>query len=218
MRGVIFDLDGVLVDSSPFHFESWKLMGAEHGFTMDEELFRRTFGMTNPAIFELLYGRRLPDNEAHALSERKEEVYRSLARGKLQALPGAAQLLRSLRAAGFRIALGSSAPQSNIDVILESVGIAGLFDATVSANDVTRGKPDPQVFLKAAERLGLPPACCVVVEDAVVGIEAAHSAGMKCVAVTTTHPREKLAAAERVVDSLEELGAGDFTALLAACA
>ena len=214
-RGVIFDLDGVLVDSSRLHWESWQRVGAERGFEMSEELFWETFGMPNSLIFERLFGKPLPPEEAQELSERKEEIYRKLAAGRLKPLPGAVELLGALKDAGFRIALGSSTPMSNIRVILDAVGVRPFFDAIVCADDVTRGKPDPEVFLKAAERLGLPPARCVVVEDAVVGIQAAKAAGARCLAITTTHPREKLSEADRVVDSLEEVSPADFDALLA---
>ncbi|NLC59264.1 MAG: HAD family phosphatase [Armatimonadetes bacterium] len=213
-QGVIFDLDGVLVDSSALHLESWRIVGAERGFTMTEQLFWETFGMPNRQIFALLFPEPLSEEEAQELSEHKEAVYRQLAAGRLQALPGAVPLLNSLRAAGFRVALGSSTPQSNIAVILRAVGIEDCFDAIVCGDDVTHGKPHPEVFLKAAERLHLPPECCVVVEDAVVGVQAAKAAGMRCLAVTTTHPAEKLTEADRVVDTLEGLTADDFAALL----
>lgn len=213
--GAIFDFDGVIIDSSPFHRESWKVLGREMGFTMSDEMFRETFGMTNPEIFVRLFGRRLPGEEAHALGERKEALYRELAAGRLHSLPGAVALLESLRAAGFRVALGSSAPKSNLDALLSGLGIERYLDATVNGNEVSHGKPHPEVFLTAAERIAAAPECCVVVEDALVGIEAAKAAGMRCIAITTTHPREKLARADRVVDSLAELSAEDFLRLLA---
>jgi len=215
-RGVIFDLDGVLIDSSLLHLESWRMVGAERGFEMTDEFFWKTFGMPNSRIFPLLFGRDLPPEEARELSEYKEQVYRRLAAGRLKALPGAVALLRALRDAGFRIALGTSTPMVNVQVILDAIGVRPCFDAFVSGDDVTHGKPDPEVFVKAGEKLGLPPERCVVVEDAMVGIQAAKGAGMRCLAVTTTHPREKLAEADRVVDSLEEVTPADFDALLAA--
>lgn len=141
-------------------------------------------------------------------------MYRELAAGRLQALPGVVPLLESLHAAGFRIALGSSTPWSNIRVVLKAIGVEQWFDAIVSGDDVTHGKPHPEVFLKAAEKIGVPPECCVVIEDAMVGIQAAKAAGMGCLAVATTHPREKLSEADRVVDTLAGLTAEDLAALL----
>ncbi|MDH7571729.1 MAG: HAD family phosphatase [Armatimonadota bacterium] len=213
--GVIFDLDGVLIDSSLLHLESWRIVGQERGFEMSEELFWRTFGMPNRQIFALLFGRPLPEEQADELSEYKESVYRKLAAGRLRPLPGAVELLHALRRDGFKVALGSSTPRSNVQVILDTIGIRHCFNAVVTGNDVTHGKPHPEVFLKAAERLQLPPARCVVVEDAVVGVDAARAAGMRCLAVTTTHPREKLAHADRVVDCLTEVSANDLRELLA---
>lgn len=215
VRAVLFDLDGVLIDSSSFHRESWTKLGSEIGFQMTDAVFWETFGMPNRQIFPLLFGHALPEAETSALSERKEELFRALARGRLRALPGAIDLLRSLKESGFRLALGSSTPRSNVDVILETLGVACLFDATVTADDVTHGKPNPEVFLAAAARVAVPPERCVVVEDAVVGVEAARAAGMRCLAVTTTHPAERLAAADRIVAGLAGLGPEDFEALLA---
>lgn len=212
--GVIFDLDGVLVNSSALHFQSWQIVGAERGFTMTEALFRETFGMPNPQIFVRLFGKPLPDEEARALSEHKEAVYRKLAAGRLRPLPGAIALLQALRADGFRLALGSSTPLSNIRVVLRAIGAEEYFHAIVCADDITHGKPHPEVFLKAAERIGVPPRRCVVVEDAVVGVQAAKAARMRCVAITTTHPRERLQEADRIIDCLTEISPEDFRALL----
>ena len=211
---VIFDLDGVLIDSSEFHWESWQVMGREDGFTMTAELFRRTFGMPNRAILPELYGRAMADAEITELSERKEAHFRTLAQGRLQALPGGVELAHALAAAGIPIAIGSSTPLSNIRVALESIGVERCFQQIVCADDVTKGKPDPEVFLKAAGELGAAPGVCVVIEDAVVGVAAAKAAGMRCLAVTTTHPAPALAAADRVVASLAGITPADLAALL----
>ncbi len=216
IKGAIFDLDGVLIDSSALHLASWKQVGAEMGFTMTDEIFWETFGMPNRQILPLLYERPLSAEEIQALSEQKEEAYRALAGGSVAPLPGAVALLHSLKDAGFRVALGSSTPRSNLRVILPALGIEWAFDAVVCGDDVTHGKPDPEVFRTAGERIGVPSERCVVVEDAVVGVQAARGAGMRCLAVTTTHPREKLAEADRVVISLEEVDARDFEALIRA--
>ena len=123
-------------------------------------------------------------------------------------MPGVHRLLEQLHRAGFRLAVGSSGPPENVDLVLEKLGSRSLFDAVVTATDVTRGKPDPQVFLIAAERLGVPPPRCVVIEDAAAGIAAAHAAGMTSVALASTgRTRQSLAAAELLVDSLDELSA-----------
>jgi beta-phosphoglucomutase len=127
---------------------------------------------------------------------------------------GAGALLADLKRHGFRLAIGSSAPPENLDVFWGRLGLGEIFDARVTKEEVTESKPAPQTFLKAAEKLGLAPACCAVVEDAVQGVQAARAAGMPVVAVTTTRDRRDLARANRVVDSLAELKASDFLALL----
>jgi len=212
--GVIFDLDGVLVDSSRFHRESWRIVGEEKGFVMTDELFWRTFGMPNRYIIPLLLGRVPDEAELTEISERKEEVFRQLAAGRMQALPGSVELVKATAEDGFRVALGSSTPWSNIRVVLETLGIRSYFGHIVCVDDVTHGKPHPEVFLKAAQGIGLPPSRCVVIEDAVVGVEAAKAAGMRCLAVTTTHPAEKLALADQVVPDLTHVTPADLRALI----
>lgn len=212
--GVIFDLDGVLVDSGPAHRESWKRLAAEAHVPMSDEFFAETFGRTNKDILAALFGRELPEAEWRRLGDRKEELYREIVRGAVPGMPGAAELVEALRAAGARLAVGSSGPPENIELCLEEMGIRGHFDAVVTGNDVTRGKPDPQVFLLAAERLGLAPERCVVVEDAVAGVEAAKRAGMAAVALTSTHPRVSFDHADLVVESLAELDAARVAALV----
>lgn len=212
--GVIFDLDGVLVDSSAFHRESWRIVGQERGFVMTDELFWRTFGMPNRQIIPMLLGRTPDEAELQEISERKEEVYRELARGRMRPLPGAVELVRDAARSGFRIALGSSTPRSNIEVVLEALGVRDCFPHIVCSDDVQHGKPHPEVFLKAAEKLGLPPTRCVVIEDAVVGVQAAKAAGACCLAVATTHPAHKLAEADRTVESLAVVTAEDLRRLV----
>jgi len=200
--GVIFDLDGVLVDSSAFHRESWRLVGRERGFEMSDEFFWRTFGMPNRQILPMLFGDELSEEAMLELSERKEEVFRSLAAGRIRALPGAIELVRAVTAERLPIALGSSTPRSNIEAILAALGIRSDFTQIVCADDVVEGKPHPEVFLKAAATLALPPQDCVVIEDAVVGVDAARAAGAACLAVATTHAADKLRHAHRVVPDL----------------
>ena len=211
---VLFDLDGVIVDTKDAHYESFVLLGKEVSYTIDDEQFRHLFGRRNDDIFPILYQRPLPEEQVRRLADRKEAIFRDLIRGNVTALPGVTTLLPALAAAGFHLAIGTSTPRENVAMVLASLGIAAYFHAIVSAEDVTVGKPDPQVFLLGAERLGIPPAQCVVVEDAVAGVQAALRGGMKALAVTTNHSREDLAIATRVVDSLAEVTPADFLALL----
>lgn len=215
LSGVLFDLDGVIVDSKAAHEAAFARLGEDAGYAFSHETFTRIFGMHNNDIFPILCGRALPQAEIDALAERKEAIVREMIRGRVQALPGVSALIPALQQAGFRLAIGTSTPRANVELILRELALAEYFDAISSAEDVQRGKPDPQVFLIAAERVGVPPARCVVVEDAVAGVQAAHHGGMAALAVTTNHSREALRAAERVVDSLAEVGPEDFLALVA---
>jgi beta-phosphoglucomutase len=202
---VIFDVDGVLIDSYQAHFESWLRMFAEHGVTFTEDDFRKTFGRTSHDIIAALYGSGLTDAEIRVWDDRKEALYRDIIREKFPVIDGAVELLDALRAAGFRLGVGSSGPPENIQLTLQCLERADLFDAVVTRIDVTRGKPDPQVFQIAGKRLGAGPEQCVVVEDAPAGIEAANRAGMASVALTGTATRAELAHARLVIDSLREL-------------
>ena len=205
IRAVIFDLDGVLIDSGPAHHESWRQLGAELGVDVGAEQFAATFGRQNRDIIPLLFGPDLGADRVHELSERKEALYRDLVRGRIKEVPGAVALVSACRQAGLRLAVGSSGHPVNIELALQELGMADCFEAIVTGHDVNRGKPDPQVFLLAAERLGVEPAACAVIEDAPSGIEAALAADMTAIGLTSHHPRDRLSRAHWVVDALTEL-------------
>ena len=213
--GVIFDLDGVLVDTGWAHRQSWFDLAEKEGFIMSDEFFYRTFGMQNYMIIPMVTGRDLPCDEVDRMADWKEQRYRQIIADHLEPSDGAKDLLDDLRDSGFLTAVGSSAPRANLDLVLDRVNLRDCFDACVSGEQVTRGKPAPDTFLKAAEQLKLPPGCCAVVEDAVQGVEAGKAAGMPVAAVTTTRKRRDLTMADIVVDSLAELAADDFVKLLA---
>lgn len=217
--GVIFDMDGVLIDSYRAHFESWRIIAAEEGLQITEEQFAQTFGRTSREIIAALWGKHTPDEaKIRELDERKEAAFRELLRDHFPIMPGAPELLDALHEAGFALAIGSSGPPENVALTLKKLGRRDLFGAVITGKDVTRGKPDPQVFLLAAERLGVPPQRCAVVEDAPPGVEAAHRAGMVAVGlVSTGRTREMLAAADLVVDSLSELSPEVFRSLIVGC-
>ena len=208
----IFDMDGVLVDSSDIHFEAWSTLGQEIGTPHTREFFDSTFGMHNAQIFPLWLGEMEP-RELERLSRRKEQLYRDLAADRLTPLPGALELLADLRREGIAIAVGSSGPLANVELILRILKISEQFAALSTGDEVTHGKPHPEVFLKAAHKLGRAPADCVVIEDAPQGIEAARRAGMKVLAVTSSHPAGELAA-DRVVESLTEVRASTLRQLV----
>jgi beta-phosphoglucomutase len=218
MRAVIWDVDGTLVDTAEMHYNAWVRLAAEMGRPFSRADFAATFGRRNPEIIRSLFHHDFSDAEVAAIGERKENYYRELAEIGVSLLPGVRELLAGFQALGVRQAVGSSAPRANLDLILQITASSHYFDAIVGMEDTTRGKPDPQVFLVAAEKLSVPPDRCVVLEDAVAGIEAAKAGGMKCVAVMFVghHPAARLlsAGADRVVGSFTEITAADVLALL----
>src|SRR5579884_898883 len=206
----LWDMDGTLVDTAELHFVAWRDVCRELGRDFSRADFAATFGRRNPEILQALFGDRYAGAEGDAVGDRKEVAYRAAAeRAGVTLLPGAGRLLAELHRAGWRQAICSSAPRANLELILRLTGVAGYFDAVVAAEDTQRGKPDPQVFLLGAARLGVAAAHCVVFEDAVAGVQAARAGGMRCVAVGFVghQPEEKLraAGADLVVHSLEEL-------------
>ena len=213
-KGVIFDLDGVLIDTGQFHRQSWYDLAGEEDFEMSDELFYSTFGMQNYQIIPLLVRRDLTVEDIERMSEWKESRYRELISGKLTLQEGARGLIDELKSNGFLLAIGTSAPQANLAFMLEHTGVDDCFDAYVTGEEVSNSKPAPDTFLKAAEKLSLTPGRCLVVEDAVQGVQAGKKAGMKVVAVCTTRQREDLEDADLIVDSIGELKADDFLKLL----
>jgi beta-phosphoglucomutase len=212
--GVIFDLDGVLIDTAEFHKQSWFDLAEKEGFEMTSEFFYDTFGMQNYQIIPMLAKRDVSPEEVDRLSKWKEQRYRDLIEDAQILAAGADALLAEFKGSGFLLAIGSSAPRKNMDFVLERIGVADCFDAFVVGEDVENGKPAPDTFLKAAEKLSLPPECCVVIEDAVAGVQAAKSAGMHVIALTTTRPREDLTEADLVANSLADLKPDDFINLI----
>jgi beta-phosphoglucomutase len=216
----IWDVDGTLVDTAEQHFLAWAELSRQlqHPFTRAD--FARTFGWRNPEIVRELYDPHASDAKCHELGERKENLYREMVRATgSPLLPGVRELLEGFRGAGVPQAVGSSAPRGNLDLLLGACGISRYFGAIVSGDDVSRGKPDPEVFLKGAAGIGVEPRRCVVFEDAIAGVRAARAAGMACIAVTFVghHPAESLqaAGADRVVASLAEVRLEDVQAWFA---
>jgi beta-phosphoglucomutase len=204
VRGVIWDLDGVLVDTAETHFISWKETLPAYGIPLSYEQFRKSFGMNNEGVLTFLTGHKPDPDLLSEIDERKESAFRLAIRGHAQLLPGVTHWLESLRQAGVRMAVGSSAPMANVEALVDETGIRPYFQALISANGKP-SKPDPWVFLQAAQRIDVPPVDCWVLEDAVIGVEAAHRAGMRCLAVTTTNTVEALHAAEIIIDRLDQL-------------
>lgn len=184
--GAIFDLDGVIVSTDRYHRQAWRQLAGELGIPFTEEQARATRGVDRMASLEIVLGTRsgdFTDAQKTEFAERKNTYYKELVGGisPADALPGTNTLLPALRARGVPLAIGSAS--KNAMPVLERLGIASMFDAIVTGHDFVHGKPAPDVFLVAAERLGLKPDRCVVFEDAAAGIQAAHAGGMKAVGI-----------------------------------
>lgn len=212
-KAVIWDLDGVIADTGPFHLGAWQQLAEEMGRPFTAEDFRRVFGLKNSDVIRKALAPDISADQVEALAERKEEIFRARVEGNIKPLPGVLPLLHALKENGFGLALASSTVPENIKLLLSALSIEQLFDCLVSGQDVGRGKPDPEGFLLAAKKLGVQPRCCVIIEDAIDGVRAAKAAGMKCIAVANTHPRETLAAADLTVESLETVDSRDIQSL-----
>jgi HAD superfamily hydrolase (TIGR01509 family) len=189
----VFDMDGVLVNNSRFHREAWRRLAQEEGFVLtDPEFWRLTIGRPVEEAVPRVLGRPVRPAEAARLARRKTALYHELADGHAPPVPGVVEFVRALAASGVPRALATSAVADSAARILDGLGLAAVFPVRVTAGQVRRGKPDPEVYLTAAARLGAPPAACVVFEDAVVGVEAARRAGMSVVGLTTAHAEAEL--------------------------
>jgi beta-phosphoglucomutase len=212
IRAVLWDMDGTLINSEEFHWIAWRNTLAAEGIAITREQFLSSFGQRNDSIIPQLLGATATPERIERISNDKEELYRHLVRRDgISPLPGAASWLHRLHKEGWRQAIASAAPRANIDVVLEVLSATYLFQGIVSAEDVRRGKPDPEVYLKAATRVEASPDRCIVVEDAVAGVEGTRRAGMRSIGVS--HNGKHLPA-DIVVQSLDLLDSDAFDALL----
>lgn len=212
VRAVLWDMDGTLIDSEEFHWISWRDTLATDGLTIAHEQFLSSFGQRNDSIIPQWLGPAATPERIARISKAKEELYRHLVRRDgISPEPGVATWLHRLHQRGWLQAIASAAPRANIDAVLEALSATHIFQGIVSAEDVDRGKPDPEVYLKAASRVGASPDKCVVVEDAVAGVEGARSAGMRTIGVS--HKGKHLPA-DIVVESLDLLDSEAFDTLL----
>jgi HAD superfamily hydrolase (TIGR01509 family) len=212
--GVIFDMDGVLIDSYRSHLAAFQRMLANYDLKMSEEQFANIFGRTNPDIFALLYPEFNPEDYAR-LSDEKEAAFRDIIADNFPEMDGAAELIDALHGTGAILAIGSSGSPENVETVLRMLPGGEHIRVTTHAKEITRGKPDPEVFLNAAGKMGLPPARCVVVEDAPVGVTAGKAAGCAVVGITGTVSRRYLKEADLVIDSLRDLTPAIFMDLIA---
>jgi beta-phosphoglucomutase len=209
-HGVIFDMDGVLVDSTEAHFQSWKAIGDEVGQPYSRELFLKTYGMHNRQSVPLWLGRSVDEEELKRLADRKEELYRQMARQTLKPIPGVKKLVRALATDEFRLAVGTSGPAANVLMALEILNLTEYFKVLSTGDDVQEGKPNPAIFLNAARKLNLSPIRCAVIEDAPQGIAAAKAANMFVIAIPTSRAKEELSGADWVADSLDDIAPAEL--------
>jgi len=201
-RAVLWDMDGTLIDSMPYHWLAWQDVLLQINRSVEHGLWNQTVGMRNSEIMPLLFPDMTPEEMAY-VDQAKETRYRErIEQDGIELLPGVAEWLQRFKAAGWKQAVASSAPPENVATIAHVLHLNGTFAAMICGADVQRGKPDPDIFLAAAQRLNLEPQQCLVIEDAMTGIEAAHRAGMKAIGVLNTHPHLE---ADVVVQSLQDL-------------
>lgn len=215
IEGVIFDMDGVLVFNRDAHIEAFEIICRKYGVPFDREKFMPSFGMTNDLILERLMPEVIARTDWQEIAREKEEIYREIFERTIAPAPGLVAFLHGLRAAGFKTAVGSSGNTPNVEFVLNRCGIADCFDAIANGDMISRGKPDPEVYLLAASKLGLDPAHCLVAEDAPVGIRAARSAGMKVVAVASTFRRQDIDDYDLLIDDFTQITPEDVRNLRA---
>ena len=204
VQAVIFDLDGVLVDSESLHVEAWKVLFRRHGIEVTEAEYAHGVGMVDVDWIRYLSERRGRVIDPQWWEDAKREVYRGILARNICPFPGAVELVHRLRTAGLRLAVASSSWRENIEAVVEATGLAESFDVLTGKDDVRRHKPDPEPYLITAERLGVVPARCAVIEDSELGILSAKRAGMLCIGITNSLPPERLARADLVVATLED--------------
>jgi len=204
--GVLFDVDGVLADSYVQHRESWRRVARADGQDFTDEAFHATFGRHTREIIEMLWDSPRTAEQVRVLDDAKEATYRESVRNSFPAMPGAVDLIRRVHAGGILIGIGSSGPRENVGLTIEKLGIRPYLTAVITGSDIRQGKPHPEVFLKGAEGLHLPPSQCVVIEDARPGIEAGKAAGMKCIAFQSRgHYRDEYDQADLIVETMAEI-------------
>ena len=201
----IFDMDGVIVDSNPYHKIALQQFCARHGYPLTEDqLLTRIYGRTNKEWLAQLFGQLSPSQLA-VYGEEKESLFRALFEKDIRPVKGLISFLEALDTGGIPRAIGTSAPRSNVDFTLSRTGTGRFFSVILDESFVTRGKPDPEIYLSVAKALNLPPQRCIVIEDSLSGVAAGKAAGAKVIGITTTHTKGELASTDMVIDDFEGL-------------
>lgn len=202
---VIFDLDGVVVDNMKFHRLAWEKFLEKYAPEIDMTTFSRHFGKKNDALFEIVFSRSLTSDEVKKYGDEKEFLYRELYADSIETVSGLVEFLKILKSNNIKTAVASAAPPVNVDFVLSKTGTREFFDIVMNAEDVVKGKPDPEIYLKTAQRLACSPRACVVFEDTFPGLTAAKNAGMKVIALTTTYHPDELKFADYIIKDFTEI-------------
>lgn len=212
---VIFDMDGVLVDNSHYHFLAWQKFCTRHGKTFDPVFFReKLFGCSNVDHLKTIFKKPLTAEKLAEYADEKELIYRYLYHDNVKPTIGLIKLLEDLKSNKIPIAIATSGDRQNVDFIIQEAGLDGYFTAIADASHVKKGKPDPEVFLKAAELLGISPEYCLVIEDTNKGIDAALKAKMMVIGIATTHHKAELTEAHQVIDDFTEISVNSIVQLM----
>lgn len=210
----LFDMDGVIVHTNPYHKKAFKIFLEKHHVCLtDEELKEHVYGRTNAEIFPYIFKDEYTGEKGEEWANEKESLFRELYKDDAKAVPGLIDFLEELKNEGIKSAVGTSAPVENLDFIMEALDLRKYFDAFLHSADVSEGKPNPEIYLKAADRLNVNPDSCVVFEDSIAGVKAGLNAGMKVVAVATTHSAEEFDGAHLVIGDFEDIDVEHFQSL-----
>ena len=217
MCAAVFDMDGVIVDNRAFHFRAWEEFARDHGLSFEPEFFKNNlFGRVNRDILRGLYAAELDDRQARLYAAEKEALYRKLYKGHVRPAKGLTGFLEELKAAGVPTAVATAAPLVNLDFVLDEANLRPYFNVLVDISAVAKGKPAPDLFLKAAAELRVKPEQCVAFEDSYPGVASALAAGMRVVGVTTTHTAAELGHVHLVIESFREISVRKLRALFPA--
>lgn len=211
---VIFDMDGVIIDNNPYHKKAWNVFCIKHALEINAgDLIQNVWGRTNEDILNFVFQRTLSQEETLKYAAEKESLYRELYKNFVKPATGLIHFLEELKTNSIHLGIATSALQDNLDFILEHIPIRHYFSAMIDGSQISNGKPDPEVYLKAAEKLGVSPANCIAVEDSFSGIRSALIAGMKVIGVTTTHSKEELSNTHIIVNDFTHISYNDIVKL-----
>jgi len=206
MFAVIFDMDGVIVDSGPYHVKAWSVLCQKYGLEFDETDFKsKMFGKSTPITLEYMFQRKLSDEEIEKYAKEKDDLTIKAYEEGVTAQKGVIELLNSLKDRQITRAVATSEPEELARFLLKRTNVSKYFNVVISGSKVTKLKPDPEIYLLTAKEISFEPNNCIAIEDSVVGVQSAKAAGMKVIAITTSFPKEKLQEADLIIDSFDEL-------------